>query len=192
MLASFEPRLHYLMEWWKQLFGESEGKDHMALYPSSVAFTTDLHSMGQYLQQGRRDLIETFLWVEGEGEPVLPLPPGDDADELGYLAGRPLTEINRAAYQATALAHRGGGVPNLTVRLPRLDAHALGGLLYFFERACGVSGYLLGVNPFDQPGVEAYKQNMFALLRKPGYEAETGRLREAVDARPGGSLISFE
>ncbi len=179
VLAAFEPRLHYLQEWWKQLFGESEGKDHAALFPASVELTTDLHSMGQYLQQGRRNLIETFITVES-GEPELLLPEGDDSDELGYLAGKPLTAINRAAYQATALAHRDGGVPNLTIALSELSAHSLGALLYFFERACGVSGYLLGVNPFDQPGVEAYKKNMFALLAKPGYESETARLREAV------------
>jgi glucose-6-phosphate isomerase len=191
ILASFEPRLHYLLEWWKQLMGESEGKDHAALYPSSVEYTTDLHSLGQYVQQGRRFLLETFLIVDGQEEPVLPLPEGDNADELGYLAGRPLTDINRAAYQATALAHRDGGVPNLTLTLPHLDAFHLGFLLYFFERACPISGYLLGVNPFDQPGVEAYKKNMFALLAKPGHESETGRLREAVDKRPEGSLIHF-
>ena len=191
MLAAFEPRLHYLLEWWKQLFGESEGKDHSALFPASVEFTTDLHSLGQYLQQGRRNLIETFLWIEDEGEPVVPLPEGDDTDELGYLAGRPLTEINHAAYQATALAHREGGLPNLTLRLPRLDAFTLGGLIYFFERACPISGYLLGVNPFDQPGVEAYKKNMFALLQKPGHESESGRLRQAVDSAPENSVITF-
>ncbi len=191
ILASFEPRLHYLLEWWKQLMGESEGKDHAALYPSSVEYTTDLHSLGQYVQQGRRFLMETFLIVDGRDEPVLPLPEGDNADELGYLAGRPLTDINQAAYQATALAHRDGGVPNLTLTLPRLDAFHLGFLLYFFERACPISGYLLGVNPFDQPGVEAYKKNMFALLAKPGHENETARLREAVDKRPDGSRIRF-
>ncbi len=191
VLSSFEPRLQYLQEWWKQLFGESEGKDQMSLFPASVALTTDLHSMGQYLQQGKRQLIETFVIVEGNDEPNLPVPPGDDADELGYLAGRPLTDINRAAYQATALAHRDGGVPNLTLTLPRLDAHALGALIYFFERACGVSGYLLGVNPFDQPGVEAYKKNMFALLAKPGYEDETARLQAAVNATPGDTQIAF-
>lgn len=190
VLASFEPRLHYLLEWWKQLFGESEGKDHMALFPASVEFTTDLHSMGQYLQQGRRSLLETFLIIDG-GEPELPLPPGDEADELNYLTGRPLTEINRAAYQATALAHREGGVPNLTLRLSELNAYSLGALLYFFERACGVSGYLLGVNPFDQPGVEAYKKNMFALLQKPGFEKETERLREKVGQAAEGSVIAF-
>jgi glucose-6-phosphate isomerase len=190
ILASFEPRLHYVAEWWKQLFGESEGKDNAALYPSSVDLTTDLHSMGQYIQQGRRMLLETFLIVDG-GEPDLPLPVGDNADELGYLAGKPLTEINRAAYQGTALAHRDGGVPNMTIHLPTLDAYHLGALLYFFERACGVSGYLLGVNPFNQPGVEAYKKNMFALLAKPGNESETERLKQAVAATPQGSVIAF-
>jgi glucose-6-phosphate isomerase len=190
VLASFEPRLHYVLEWWKQLYGESEGKDNMSLFPASVELTTDLHSMGQYLQQGRRFLIETFLIIE-DGEPELPLPHGDDADELGYLTGEPVFDINRAAYQATALAHRDGGVPNLTLSLKTLDSHSLGGLLYFFERACGVSGYLLGVNPFDQPGVEAYKKNMFALLAKPGYESETERLRQAVSGKAEGSVITF-
>jgi glucose-6-phosphate isomerase len=190
VLASFEPRLHYVAEWWKQLFGESEGKDQMSLFPASIDLTTDLHSMGQYMQQGRRILIETFIHIEG-GEANLPLPTGDDADELGYLAGRPLAEINDAAYQATALAHRDGGVPNQTVSLARLDAHSLGALLYFFERACGVSGYLLGVNPFDQPGVEAYKKNMFALLGKPGYQSETERLKQAVSKKAAGGVIRF-
>ena len=191
VLVGFEPRLHYLIEWWKQLFGESEGKDHAALFPASVEFTTDLHSMGQYLQQGRRHLFETFVTLGAEGEPALPLPSGDDADELGYLAGRPLAEINRAAYEATSLAHRDGGVPNLTIYVPVLDARALGSLLYFFERACGVSGYLLGVNPFDQPGVEAYKKNMFALLGKPGYTEETERLKAAAGSKPGGTTVTF-
>lgn len=191
VLAAFEPRLHYLLEWWKQLFGESEGKDHAALFPSSVEYTTDLHSMGQYLQQGRRFLIETFLTVGIADEPPLILPGGDDSDELGYLTSRRLTEINQAAFQATALAHREGGVPNQTLHLPRLDAYSLGWLIYFFERACGVSGYLLGVNPFDQPGVEAYKKNMFALLGKPGYEEETTRLQQAATLSPEGSIIAF-
>ncbi|GAB4454017.1 MAG: glucose-6-phosphate isomerase [Armatimonadaceae bacterium] len=190
VLASFEPRLHYVLEWWKQLYGESEGKNGMSLFPASVELTTDLHSMGQYLQQGRRMLIETFLTIDG-GEPDLPLPSGDDADELGYLTGKPMTEINRAAYQATALAHRDGGVPNMTLALSQLDAYSLGALLYFFERACGVSGYLLGVNPFDQPGVEAYKKNMFALLEKPGFQDKSERLRSAVAEKPSGSVISF-
>lgn len=191
VLASFEPRLHYVLEWWKQLFGESEGKDNMSLFPASVELTTDLHSMGQYLQQGRRILLETFLVIE-EGEPELPLPAGDEADELNYLLGKPMSEINHAAYQATALAHRDGGVPNLTLSLKSLDAYSLGALIYFFERACGISGYLLGVNPFDQPGVEAYKKNMFALLGKPGYTDETERLRKAVSEKPDGSIITFD
>ena len=190
LFASFEPRLHFVGEWWKQLCGESEGKDNMSLFPASVDLTTDLHSMGQYIQQGRRFLIETFVHVAG-GEPDLPLPAGDDADELGYLAGKPLSRINEAAYKATALAHRDGGVPNLTITLARLDAYALGALLYFFEHAIGISGYLLGVNPFDQPGVEAYKKNMFALLAKPGYEAETEKISTAVGSAPAGSVIAF-
>ncbi|MDX1935144.1 MAG: glucose-6-phosphate isomerase [Capsulimonadales bacterium] len=191
ILVGFEPRLHYLIEWWKQLFGESEGKDHCALFPASVEFTTDLHSMGQYIQEGRRMLIETFVTV-ADGEPEVLLPEGDDADELGYLAGQPLTSINRAAYEATALAHRDGGVPNLTLTLNTLDAHSLGFLLYFFERACGVSGYLLGINPFDQPGVEAYKKNMFALLGKPGHEARTEELKRTVAGKPADSRIRFD
>lgn len=168
-LAAFEPRLHHLLEWWKQLFGESEGKDGMGLYPSSVEYTADLHSMGQYFQQGRRILMETFLVIDDE-EPELVVPGGDARDELSYLEGRPLAEINRAAHRATATAHRAGGVPNLTIHLPRLDAYHLGGLMYFFERACAVSGYLMGINPFDQPGVEDYKREMFRLLGKPGFE----------------------
>ena len=179
VLSAWEPRLHYMLEWWKQLYGESEGKDHSALYPSSMMFTTDLHSLGQYMQQGRRQIIETFLVVDG-GEPNLPLPAGDSADELDYLEGKPLAEINHAAYQATSLAHRDGGVPNQTIHLPRLDAYHLGALIYLFERACPISAYLLGVNPFDQPGVEAYKKNMFALLSKPGYETQSAELKAKV------------
>ena len=190
VVASFEPRLHFVAEWWKQLFGESEGKDQSSLFPASIDLTTDLHSMGQYMQQGRRMLIETFITLDG-GEPDMLLPEGDNADELGYLAGKPLTFINQAAYQATALAHKDGGVPNLTVHLSQLDAHSLGFLLYFFERACGVSGYLLGVNPFDQPGVEAYKKNMFALLGKPGYEEKTATLQKTVAEKPDSSSIRF-
>ncbi|MBC8141767.1 MAG: glucose-6-phosphate isomerase, partial [Armatimonadetes bacterium] len=191
LLVGFEPRLHYFIEWWKQLFGESEGKDHQAIFPGSVEFTTDLHSMGQYIQEGRRFLFETFVQIGAEGEPVLPLPGGDDADELTYLQGKPLTEINRAAYEATALAHRDGGVPSQTIEIPVLDAYHLGALLYFFERACGISGYLLGVNPFNQPGVEAYKKNMFALLGKPGHEEKTAALRKQVARTPENSVIGF-
>jgi glucose-6-phosphate isomerase len=182
-LASFEPRLHYLLEWWKQLYGESEGKNGMGLYPSSVEYTADLHSMGQYFQQGRRILMETFLIIDAE-EPDIRVPAGDDRDELGYLTGRTMSEINAAAHAATASAHRDGGVPNLTIHIPRLDAYHLGALLYFFERACAVSGYLMGINPFDQPGVEAYKANMFRLLGKPGYPSvERFAASEATSAR---------
>jgi len=169
-LASFEPRLHYLLEWWKQLYGESEGKHGVGLYPSSVEYTADLHSMGQFFQEGRRILMETFLVIDAD-EPEVVVPAGDSRDELSYLEGRPMAEINEAAYRATATAHRAGGVPNLAIHLPRLDAYHLGALIYFFERACAVSGYLLGINPFDQPGVEAYKKEMFRLLGKPGFAA---------------------
>lgn len=174
LLANFEPRLHYVAEWWKQLYGESEGKENMALFPASVDFTTDLHSMGQYIQQGRRILAETFLIVDG-GEPSMTVPRwDDDSDELNYLAGKEVSYVNQNAYEATAAAHRDGGVPNMTILMKKLDAYSLGALLYFFEIACGVSGLMLGVNPFDQPGVEAYKKVMFRLLGKPGAEPTTG------------------
>ena len=170
LLASFEPRLHYFAEWWKQLYGESEGKENMALFPASVDFTTDLHSMGQYIQEGRRILAETFLIVEG-GEPSVKIPDtGDDSDELQYLAGAEVSYVNAKAYEATARAHRDGGVPNMTILLRELDAYSLGALIYFFEIACAISGLMLGVNPFNQPGVEAYKSIMFRLLGKPGHE----------------------
>jgi glucose-6-phosphate isomerase len=182
-LVAFEPRLHFVLEWWKQLYGESEGKEHASLFPASAMFTTDLHSLGQWFQEGRRSLIETFITIE-DGEPELNLVPGDAADELDYLTGKPVTFINDAAYRATALAHRTGGVPNLTIKLPKLDAFHLGYLLYFFEKACGVSGYLLGVNPFDQPGVEAYKVNMFTLLGKPGYAEKAAALTEKLAEYP--------
>jgi len=170
LLASFEPRLHYMAEWWKQLYGESEGKDGKALFPASVDFTTDLHSMGQYIQDGRRILMETFLIAE-EGEPVVKIPKWEtDSDDLNYLAGKEMSYVNHIAYQATATAHRDGGVPNMTVMLKQIDAYSLGALIYFFEIACAVSGLMLGVNPFDQPGVVAYKNVMFELLGKPGHE----------------------
>lgn len=170
LLASFEPRLHFLAEWWKQLYGESEGKEHMAIFPASVDFTTDLHSMGQYIQEGRRILAETFLIVEG-GESSVTIPNWEDnSDELNYLAGRELSYVNQKAYEATATAHRDGCVPNMTILLKQLDPYSLGALLYFFEIACGISGIMLGVNPFNQPGVEAYKKVMFRLLGKPGFK----------------------
>ena len=177
LLASFEPRLHYFAEWWKQLFGESQGKENMAAFPASVDLTTDLHSMGQYIQEGRRMLAETFLIVDG-GEPALQIPEdpdyADDADGLNYLAGSEVSYVNSKAYEATARAHREGGVPNMTVRLEKLTPYSIGALIYFFEIACAVSGLMLGVNPFNQPGVEAYKKHMFDLLGKPGYKAPAG------------------
>ena len=169
LLASFEPTLHFLAEWWKQLYGECEGKENMALYPGSVDFTTDLHSLGQYIQQGRRILTETFLIID-DGEPSVIVPEdAADADGLNYLAGRELSYINCKAHQATAQAHREGGVPNMTILVEHFNARSLGALIYFFEIACAVSGLMLGINPFNQPGVEAYKEHMFELLGKPGY-----------------------
>ncbi|HEY3328648.1 MAG TPA: glucose-6-phosphate isomerase [Capsulimonadaceae bacterium] len=190
ILASFEPRLHYVAEWWKQLYGESEGKENSALFPASVDFTADLHSMGQWIQQGRRSIIETFLIVDG-GEPSLAIPAGSDLDELTYLEGKGLDFVNDAAYRGTALAHRDGGVPNMTIHLSELSAYSIGALLYFYERACGISGYLLGVNPFDQPGVEAYKKNMFALLGKPGNEKSTAEVKARLAAQTGDTTVSF-
>ena len=191
IFASFEPRLHYVAEWWKQLTGESEGKDHISLFPASVDLTTDLHSMGQWIQQGRRNIIETFVILDG-GEPSLAVPSAEnDLDELGYLQGRPLFEVNKAAYEATSLAHRDGGVPNSTIHLSHLDAYSLGCLLYFFERAVGVSGYLMGINPFNQPGVEAYKTNMFALLGKPKFEQATEEVKGRLAALPKDTVVTF-
>ena len=182
ILGSYEPSLHYVGEWWKQLFGESEGKEGKGIFPASVTLTADLHSMGQYIQEGERMLFETVVSV---ASPLheLRIGAGGDEDGLGFLAGRRLSEVNRMAEAGVALAHCDGGVPNLRVDIDRVDAYGVGGLLYFFERACGISGYLLGVNPFDQPGVEAYKRNMYALLDKPGYEEEGRRLRERLKER---------
>ena len=191
LFASFEPRLHYIAEWWKQLTGESEGKSHIGLFPASVDLTTDLHSMGQWIQEGRRNLIETFVILDG-GEPDLQIPSAEnDLDELGYLQGKTLFEVNHAAYQATALAHRDGGVPNSTIHLKELNAYSLGALLYFYERAIGVSGYLMGINPFNQPGVEAYKTNMFALLGKPKYEQATKNVQGRLGQQKGDTSVSF-
>lgn len=176
LLVNYEPSLHYVSEWWKQLFGESEGKDQKGLYPASVDFTTDLHSMGQYVQEGRRDLIETVLQVS---KPRVELTIQEDPanlDGLNFLAGKTMDEVNKKAFQGTVLAHVDGGVPNLVVELDELNEYTFGGMVYFFEKACAVSGLLLGVNPFNQPGVEAYKKNMFALLGKPGFEEEKAAL----------------
>ena len=178
ILGSYEPRLQYINEWWKQLYGESEGKDGKGLFPASVTLTADLHSMGQYIQQGERILIETIISVAKPAHEVRIEADAENLDGLNYLAGKRISEVNRMAELGVQMAHLDGGVPNLRVEIPAIDEHAIGSLLYFFEKACGLSGYLLGVNPFDQPGVEAYKKNMFALLGKPGYEARRAELEE--------------
>jgi len=176
ILVNYTPKLFYFTEWWKQLYGESEGKEGKGIFPAGVSFTTDLHSMGQYIQEGLRKLFETVISVENPGR-ELHVPDDDkNLDKMNYLAGRRINEVNLMAELGTTLAHIDGGVPNIRILIPRLDERILGELIYFFELACGVSGYLLGVNPFDQPGVEAYKKNMFALLGKPGYEVETKAL----------------
>ncbi|AVP36627.1 glucose-6-phosphate isomerase [Staphylococcus felis] len=170
MLINYEPSLQYFNEWWKQLFGESEGKDLKGIYPSSANFTTDLHSLGQYVQEGRRFLFETVIKVEAPKHEITIEKDADDLDGLNYLAGKTIDEVNSKAFEGTLLAHTDGGVPNLVISVPKLDAETYGYLVYFFELAVAMSGYQLGVNPFNQPGVEAYKQNMFALLGKPGFE----------------------
>lgn len=177
LLANFHPKLHYITEWWKQLYGESEGKEHKGIFPAGVDFTTDLHSMGQYIQEGVRMLMETVISVEKPDYKVTI--PSDDAnlDKLNFLAGKRVDEVNKMAELGTQIAHVDGGVPNMHILMPALNALYIGQLFYFFELACGISGNLLGVNPFDQPGVEAYKNNMFALLEKPGYEEATKAIK---------------
>lgn len=178
MLINYEPGLQYFSEWWKQLFGESEGKDQKGIFPSSANFSTDLHSLGQYVQEGRRDLFETVIKVQ-EPRHELKIEKADsDLDGLNYLAGETVDFVNNKAFEGTLLAHTDGGVPNLIVEIPAMDAYTFGYLVYFFEKACAMSGYLLGVNPFDQPGVEAYKVNMFALLGKPGFEEKKAELEK--------------
>lgn len=172
ILANYEPSLHYVSEWWKQLYGESEGKDQKGIFPASVDLTTDLHSMGQFIQDGNRILFETVMNVEKSQEELVLKEEAVDLDGLNYLAGKTVDFVNKSAMNGTILAHTDGNVPNLIVNIPEQNEYYLGQLFYFFEFACGVSGYLLGVNPFNQPGVESYKKNMFALLGKPGYEAE--------------------
>jgi len=178
VLVNFNPKLHYMAEWWKQLYGESEGKEGKGIFPASVDFTTDLHSLGQYIQEGQRILFETVLSVKSTPEKIKIPFEKDDQDQLNYLAGKQLGEINKSAETGTILAHNEGGVPVISINIPALNAFYLGQLMYFFEVACGISGYLLDVNPFDQPGVEAYKKNMFALLNKPGYEEAGKKLKE--------------
>jgi glucose-6-phosphate isomerase len=169
ILANFHPKLHYVSEWWKQLYGESEGKEHKGLFTAAVDFTTDLHSMGQWIQEGERSIFETVISIaQAKYKVEIPFD-AQDLDGLNFLAGQRVDHVNKMAERGTQQAHVDGGVPNIRIELPKLDAHNLGQLLYFFERACGISGYLLNVNPFDQPGVEAYKKNMFKLLNKPGY-----------------------
>jgi len=176
ILVNYEPSLHFVSEWWKQLFGESEGKDQKGIYPSSVDFTTDLHSMGQFIQDGQRTLFETVLNVEKSSTEIILEEEEVDLDGLNYLAGKSVDFVNKSAMKGTLLAHMDGNVPNLMVSIPEKNEFFLGELFYFFEFACGVSGYMLGVNPFDQPGVESYKKNMFALLGKPGYEVQREEL----------------
>jgi glucose-6-phosphate isomerase len=178
LMVNYEPGLHFVSEWWKQLFGESEGKDYKGIYPASVDFTTDLHSMGQYVQEGRRDLFETVLYVEGAREEIVIEEDDLNLDKLNFLAGKTMDFVNKKAFQGTLLAHTDGGVPNLIVSIPEMSPYSFGYMVYFFEKACAMSGYLLGVNPFDQPGVEAYKKNMFALLGKPGFEKEKEELEK--------------
>ncbi|MDQ0155389.1 glucose-6-phosphate isomerase [Robertmurraya andreesenii] len=178
MLINYEPSLQYFSEWWKQLFGESEGKDQKGIYPSSANFSTDLHSLGQYVQEGRRDLFETIVKVETPRHELTIEEAESDLDGLDYLAGKTVDYVNNKAFEGTLLAHTDGGVPNLVVTVPKLDEYTFGYLVYFFEKACAMSGYLLGVNPFDQPGVEAYKVNMFALLGKPGFEEKKAELEK--------------
>jgi glucose-6-phosphate isomerase len=178
LLVNYEPALQYFSEWWKQLFGESEGKDLKGLFPASANFSTDLHSLGQYVQEGRRDLFETVVQVKQPVSDVTIEAEEEDLDGLNYLAGQTVDQVNRKALQGTLLAHTDGDVPNLVVEVPALDPFSFGYLVYFFEKACAISGYLLGVNPFDQPGVEAYKKNMFALLGKPGFEEEKAALEK--------------
>jgi len=178
LLAGYNPSLGYLIEWWKQLYGESEGKELQGIFPAGVGFTTDLHSMGQYIQEGLRNIFETVLTIENSSAVVeIPAEPAD-LDGLNFLSGKRLSGVNRMAQLGTMLAHVDGGIPNLEISIPELKEQHVGALIYFFEMACALSGYLLGVNPFDQPGVEAYKKNMFALLNKPGFEKESAELRK--------------
>lgn len=181
IMVNYEPCFHFMTEWWKQLFGESEGKDGRGIFPAGVDNTTDLHSMGQYIQDGRRMIFETVVSIEKSSRRTKVPFDESNADGLNFLSGLDLDEVNKKAMQGTVLAHVDGKVPNLVISVPELNAYWFGQLVYFFEKACGISGYLLAVNPFDQPGVEAYKKNMFALLGKPGYEAEKAKLEKRLN-----------
>ena len=179
MLTAYEPRMTMMAEWFKQLYGESEGKDNKGLFPASAIFSTDLHSLGQYIQDGVRSIFETVVWIDNPEKDVEIKEQADNGDGLNFLAGKTMSFVNRKAFEGTILAHNDGGVPNLVLELPRADEYEFGYMVYFFEKACAISGYVLGVNPFNQPGVESYKKNMFALLGKPGYEDQ----KEALEKR---------
>jgi glucose-6-phosphate isomerase len=171
MIVNFEPRLHYIGEWWKQLYGESEGKDNKGIFPAAADFSTDLHSMGQYIQEGLRNIFETFINIEKPVRDIIIEKDSENVDGLNFTAGKGMDFVNKQAFKGTLLAHNDGGVPGIVINIPEISPYYFGYMVYFFEKACAISGYLLGVNPFNQPGVEAYKKNMFALLGKPGYES---------------------
>jgi glucose-6-phosphate isomerase len=180
IMVNYQPKLHFFSEWWKQLYGESEGKDKKGIFPASVDFTTDLHSMGQWIQDGERTIFETVISIEEPEKKLLFPDDEENLDGLNFLAGKRVDDVNKMAELGTRLAHVDGGVPNIRIAVPKLNAFYIGQLIYFFEIACGISGNVLGVNPFNQPGVEAYKKNMFALLDKPGYEAESKAIKERI------------
>ena len=182
IMANYQPKLHYIAEWWKQLYGESEGKEGKGLFPASCDFTTDLHSMGQWIQDGERSIFETVISIENTNRELLFPADDDNLDGLNFLAGKHIDEVNKMAELGTRLAHVDGGVPNIRIVMPQLNEFYIGELLYFFEVACGISGNMLDVNPFNQPGVEAYKRNMFALLNKPGYEKESEEIRKRLNS----------
>lgn len=181
ILVNFQPKLHYLSEWWKQLYGESEGKDGKGIFPASVDFSTDLHSMGQWIQEGERTIFETVISVDKVQHKVLVPSDDENLDGLNFLAGKRVDQVNKMAELGTQLAHVDGGVPNIRITVPELSEYWIGQLIYMFEKGCGISGYVLGVNPFNQPGVEAYKKNMFALLNKPGYEDESKKILSRIN-----------
>jgi glucose-6-phosphate isomerase len=183
IMVSYLPNLYYLTEWWKQLFGESEGKNNKGIFPAGAGFTTDLHSMGQYIQDGLRNIFETVLSVETTKHTLLIPEDKINADQLNYLAGQKLDQVNKMAELGTLIAHVDGGVPNIRISIPKVNEYYLGQLIYFFEMSCAVSGYILGVNPFDQPGVEAYKKNMFALLEKPGFEEQSANIKKRINEK---------
>lgn len=180
VLANYHPKLHFLAEWWKQLYGESEGKEHVGIFPAAVDFTTDLHSMGQWIQEGERTIFETVISIKEPNREMKIPHDTRNLDGLNFLEGKRVDEVNKMAELGTRIAHVDGGVPNILIELPKLSEKYIGQLIYFFEKACGISGYMLGINPFDQPGVEAYKKNMFALLDKPGYEAQSRAIKARI------------